>query len=160
MTNGRNNVWYNPQAGVSPFKLFLSMDLRTLCHNGRPLTHLLSITSALFPIQRRGECPFPASSLAACSSRLPRASRGASIDRSPHATLFCFQSVTNCPICNPFVFITLQQWGGYPSVQTCQNGKEVKTRSFSGQNLDAPRRGSLHIYCLGFRQGRSSSLCE
>jgi|SRR5919108_1485317 hypothetical protein len=30
----------------------------------------------------------------------------------PLAAFFCFQRLTHCPIYNPFVLMTLQQWGG------------------------------------------------
>src|SRR5690348_4465295 len=32
--------------------------------------------------------------------------------RSPLTASLCFQRLTHCPICKPFVFITLQQCGG------------------------------------------------
>ena len=57
-----------------------------------------------------------------CSStaRLPRASRGS----SQLAFFFCFQRLTHCPICKPFVLITLQQWVGWVG------GTEFRLSSF------------------------------
>src|SRR5690349_7695267 len=110
MTNGHNNVWHHPQTGVSPFKLSLSIHLRTLCPQWSPITHLVSITSVLFPIQRRGECP----------SRLRAAA-----SRSPPMPSVCFQQFTNCPICKSFTAKSLQQCGecvGEQSVQHPQSG--------------------------------------
>ena len=78
------------------------------------------------------------------AARLPRASRGS----SPPATSFYFQALTTVAICKPFVFKSIQQWGGVvggsffstfcflPSAFPCQLSKRFI--SFCKRNL-APR---------------------
>jgi hypothetical protein len=111
MTNGHNNVWHNPQTGVSPFKVFLSIRFRTLCPQWSPLAHLISITSALFPIQWRGECP----------SRLRPATHRSRPTPSPFfsndSCVFCIPdglTGRTAPFFHPnlpyFIFNNLQPW--------------------------------------------------
>src|SRR5689334_19266905 len=56
----------------------------------------------------------------ACGSSFsptPWRHRGTSTSHQSHVTrhaFFCFQQLTNCPICNSCALIMLQQWGGYP----------------------------------------------
>src|ERR671922_1252431 len=87
------------------------------------LSPLPPIRSALFCTMERSQYlwnqslahSFPCNGGATVSSlafslatRLRRASRGNSLI----AASFYFQRLTHCPICNLFVLITMQQWGG------------------------------------------------
>ncbi len=77
---------------------FLFMKFRTLSHNGPLATPFPSSTSALFPLQRRGR------------------ERGflnvrVLLHFAP-CYLVCFHTNPNCPICNPFVLITIRIAGG------------------------------------------------
>ena len=49
---------------------------------------------------------------------------------SPLATMFSFQRLKHCPICNPFILITLQQWGGW--------GRGFPSRARSQEPRDVP----------------------
>ena len=85
--------------GVSTRSIsFLFMLLRTLFSNGAIATSFSSITSALFPVQR---------GMGVSSLTMLIGARS-----SPPAAFLCFQQLTNCPICKPFILITMQQWGG------------------------------------------------
>ena len=66
----------------------------------------------------------------------------------PVATIFCFQRLTNCPICKPFVFAMMQQYPGCtlsgilrrPQLTVCcrpdVRHSEVRTRRRLSRTLD------------------------
>ena len=57
-------------------------------------------------------CPRCFRSPCSLCSLLHRPSRGNELLLfSPHRNFLCFQALTNCPICNPFVFVSLQRCG-------------------------------------------------
>src|SRR5690348_10465937 len=93
--------------------LFLAPSVCEGC--ARDLSPLLSVNCALFcamepsqPLSHQSlPHSFPCNGGGRASSRaLSLANRN-----SPLAAVLCFQRLTHCPICKPFVLITLQQWG-------------------------------------------------
>ena|SRR5690348_90473 len=81
----------------------------------RGLSPLTSIYYALFcamePSQPLSHQSLPHSF--PCNGGWGVSFRSASLTTPPPLpAFFCFQQVTHCPICNPFVLIMLQQWGG------------------------------------------------
>ena len=112
----------NPVTTVCPSNLFSFYKFRTLRTQWRLATPLQSIVSALLPmrwgvsllsvyrsysplvyLELRGvahQCPLSFQQLTNCSLF------------SPHCDFLCFHALTNCPICNLFVFITMQQYRG------------------------------------------------
>ena len=94
--NGHRTLHCTPARGVSSSNLFLFMRFRTLCpQRGTPnpfvINHFRTLSRAT---EGRGLLSAP----------IPNA--------EPLVAVFCFQSLTHCPICNSFVLITLQQYPG------------------------------------------------
>jgi len=60
---------------------------------------------------------------------------------SPHPDFLCFHGLTNCPICNSFLFITIQQWGVVctPSASSAVNCKLSAVDSPSPLECAVPR---------------------
>lgn len=83
------------------------------------LSPLFSITCALFcamePSQPLSHQSLP-DSLPCNGGRVCSLAHRLATCSSPLTAFFCFQQLTNCPICKSLVLVKLQQWGvwGYP----------------------------------------------
>src|SRR5690349_9403638 len=99
----------NSPRAVCSSNSFLFMHFRTLAPQWSRANHLESIASALFSIQRRGECRLGSRSSLATVSEFQRVTNRPRF--SPHLRFLCFHALTNVPVCKLFVFKSLQQWG-------------------------------------------------
>src|SRR6266702_1344437 len=96
--------------GVCASNPFISINFRILCTPWRFPTPFPSITSALFPIQRRGQGSAEFfSSHSSLATSLPF---GFCFTLFAYRHLVCFHKNTNCPFYTPFVLKTIQVAGG------------------------------------------------
>ena len=69
---------------------------------------------------------------------------------SPHADFLCFHALAHCPIYNPFVLMTLQQWGGCGGTEFRFSHFEFPIRGTANHWITEHLQCSLQICSLVF----------